>query len=374
MPTRTMTDLGIDPDAVEEALAANFTFPARWYSDPDIYALELEGIFSRSWQYAGPLCKLAEPGDHIVCQIGRVPILITRGRDRELHGFINVCRHRAFPVAVEDGNRSTLQCRYHAWTYDLDGSLRKAPRSEHEAEFDKSELCLLPVAVDTWNEFVFANPDPGAPPLREAFGGFGDLAAERGLDYTGYRYYGRYSYEVPANWKVWVENGSECYHCPSIHTQSFSDAFVTKLDVYEYVNSDRFLGQFTRYNPRAKKYRGAPPEDERQFRYVFLWPTTFLVQDDYVGFPGMIIPTGPESCRFVSDMFVHPECDEPTVTAWTEMWNQTLKEDTEAVGLQQPGLRSQMVPHGRLMPASESAIARFHRMVWEEVAHALERD
>ena len=373
MPTRAMTDLGIDPDAVEEALANNWTFPARWYSDPDIYGLELDGIFSRSWQYAGPLSKLAQPGDHIVCQIGRVPILITRDRDGELHGFINVCRHRAFPVAVEDGNRTTLQCRYHAWTYELDGSLRKAPRSEHEAVFDKSELCLLPVAVDTWNEFVFANPDPDAAPLSDAFEGFPALAGERGLDYTGYRYYGRYTYEVPANWKVWVENGSECYHCPSIHTKSFSDAFVTKLDVYEYVNSDRFLGQFTRYNPRAKKYRGAPPEDERQFRYVFLWPTTFLVQDDYVGFPGMIIPTGPESCRFISDMFVHPEADDEIVGQWTEMWNQTLEEDTEAVGLQQPGLRSQMVPHGRLMPASESAIARFHRMVWEEVAQALER-
>ncbi|MFL5865177.1 MAG: aromatic ring-hydroxylating oxygenase subunit alpha, partial [Solirubrobacteraceae bacterium] len=316
----------------------------------------------------------ALPIYHIVCQIGRVPILITRDGRGELHGFVNVCRHRAFPVAVEDGNRSTLQCRYHAWTYDLDGGLRKAPRSEHEADFDKSELCLLPVAVDTWNEFVFANPDPDAAPLSETFGEFEALAGERGLDFTGYRYYGRYTYEVPANWKVWVENGSECYHCPSIHTKSFTDAFVTKLDTYEYVNEHRFLGQFTRYNPRAKKYRGAPPADERQFRYVFLWPTTFLVQDDYVGFPGMIIPTGPDSCRFISDMFVHPECDEETVAQWTEMWNQTLEEDTEAVGLQQPGLRSQMVPHGRLMPASESAIARFHRMVWEEVAQALERE
>ena len=375
MPTRTMTDLGIDADAIEAALDANFTFPARWYSDPEIYALELDGVFSRSWQYAAPLCKLSEPGDRVVSQIGRVPILITRGRDGALHGFINVCRHRAFPVAVEDGNSSSLQCRYHAWTYDLDGRLRKAPRSEHETDFDPSELCLLPVAVDTWNGFVFANPDPGATPLREAFQGFDELAADRGMDPSGYRYYGRYSYEVPANWKVWVENGSECYHCPSIHTSSFSDAFVTKLNVYEYVNADRHLGQFTRSNPRAKRFKsdGAGGE-EYQFRYIFLWPTTFLVQDDYVAFPGMIIPTGPESCRFISDMFVHPDRDLESVAEWVEMWNQTLTEDSEAVGLQQPGLRSQMVPHGRLMPASESAITRFHRMVWEELAEALDRD
>lgn len=374
MPTKAVNDLAIDLDAVAEALDRNLTFPARWYSDPDVYAFELERIFARSWQYAGPLCKLEDPGDHIVCQVGRVPVLVTRDRHGELHGFVNVCRHRAFPVAVEDGNRKTLQCRYHAWTYELDGRLRKAPRSEHEAEFDKSELCLLPVSVATWNELVFVNPDPDAPSFSESFAEFEPLAAQRGLDLAGYRHYGRYTYEVPANWKVWVENGSECYHCPTVHKDSFSDAFVTSLDVYEYVDGARTLGQFTRYQPRAKTYPREPREHDRQFRYIYLWPSTFLVQDDFVGFPGVIIPTGPESCRFIADMYVHPDCDEETVAHWTEMWNQTLLEDTDVVGLQQPGLRSQMVPHGRLMPASESAIARFHRMVWESFAAALEED
>src|SRR5205085_1744299 len=98
-----MQDLGIDADEVEEALAGNLTFPARWYSDPDIYAFELGRIFNRCWQYAGSVHKLARPGDHIVCQMGRVPILITRDRTGRLNGFVNVCRHRAFPVALEDG-------------------------------------------------------------------------------------------------------------------------------------------------------------------------------------------------------------------------------------------------------------------------------
>ena len=126
MATRTLYDLGIDADAVEEALSRDMTFPARWYSDPDIYAFELEHIFTRSWQYAGSLDKLRRPGDHIVCRVGHVPLVVTLDRDGELHAFVNVCRHRAFPVAVEDGNRSTLQCGYHAWTYNLDGSLRAA--------------------------------------------------------------------------------------------------------------------------------------------------------------------------------------------------------------------------------------------------------
>lgn len=374
MPTTTMRDLGIDPDAVEDALARNMTFPARWYSDPQVYAFENERIFTRAWQYAGPLQKLAEPGDHIVCQVGQIPILVTRDRNGELHGFINVCRHRAYPVATCDGNRGTLQCAYHAWTYELDGRLRKAPRSEREAEFDPAEFSLLPVAIDTWNEFVFVNPDPEAAPLRECYPEFEPLAQERGLDFSGYRYHGQSIFEVPANWKVWVENASECYHCPTIHTHSFSDAFQAGADVYEYVDGARVLGQFTSYNPRAKDYPHPRKESDRHFRYAFMWPTTTLVQDDWVAFPAVIRPTGPETCQFIADMYVDPELSDEQAHHWVQMWNQTLSEDTNAVLLQQPGLRSQMVPHGRLMPASESAIARFHRMVWEAFSEALDED
>ena len=77
MPTKTLNALGIDPEAVEDALSRNMTFPARWYSDPDIYAIEIEKIFARSWQYAGRRAKLANPGDHLVCQVGQVPIVVT---------------------------------------------------------------------------------------------------------------------------------------------------------------------------------------------------------------------------------------------------------------------------------------------------------
>ena len=172
---------------------------------------------------------------------------------------------------------------------------------------------------------------------------------------------------------MWVENASECYHCPTVHTHSFSDAFVDDADVYEYVDGERILGQFTRYNDRAKRYPGTPRDEQIQFRYTYLWPVTTLVQDDYVAFPGTIVPTGPESCVFVADMFTHPDYDQQTLDERLEMWNATLEEDQEVVLLQQPGLRSQMVPNGRLMPASESAISRFHRMVFEAFAEVAQR-
>ncbi|HET6171682.1 MAG TPA: aromatic ring-hydroxylating dioxygenase subunit alpha [Gaiellales bacterium] len=370
--TRQAAVLGIDPEAIEAALAKDMTFPARWYSDPAIYDFELERIFTRAWQLVGSLDRVSRPGDCMVGNIGHVPVIVTRGLDGDLRGFVNVCRHRAYPVATADGNRKTLQCFYHGWTYKLDGSLHNAPRAGREACFDKSEFGLVPISVDTWDEFVFGNPDPDARSLRDTHPEFEPMLAERGLSFAGYEHHSSYSYEIAANWKVMVENGTECYHCPTVHKSSFSDAFEVDADVYEYVNRGQMLGQFTQYNPKPKRHPSDARASEKAFRFTYVWPSTFLAQDDYTAFTGVLTPTGPETCLFSGDFFAHPEADPKVIEDWIEMWNETFAEDVVAVAIQQPGLRSRMVPHGRLMPASESAISRFHRMVWEAMVEALD--
>ena len=93
------------------------------------------------------------------------PSAVVRGSDGVLRGLVNVCRHRGHLVVEGTGCRETLQCPYHAWTYDLDGSLRRAPRAEREPGFDPTGLSLARVSVDTWGPFVFVNPDPDAAPL-----------------------------------------------------------------------------------------------------------------------------------------------------------------------------------------------------------------
>jgi phenylpropionate dioxygenase-like ring-hydroxylating dioxygenase large terminal subunit len=371
MASGLLAELGIDLDAVEEALDRNYTFPARWYSDPRIYEFELERIFTRSWQIAVPLHKVERPGSFAVARVAHIPVVVVRGADGELRGFVNVCRHRAYPVAAEDGCRKTLQCAYHGWTYELDGRLRQAPRSEREPDFDPAEFSLVPVSVDTWCGYAWVNPDPEAPPFREVHPDAEPLALERGLDFSGYRYYGSYQYEIEANWKVWVENATECYHCPTVHKGSFSDAFDVDVDVYEYRNVGRILGQFTRYNPRARAFPVNGERTPNDFRFIYVWPTSFFAMDDFVAFPGIIVPTGPESCHFVAEMYVHPDLGEQAMEDWVEMYNRTLSEDADAVRVQQPGLRSRMVPNGRLMPGSESSISSFHRMVFDAFAEAL---
>ena len=140
--------------------AGNRSIPWDWYVDPAVARLEQETIFRRTWQYAGHTGEVAEPGSFTPARVGDVPVVLVRDQGGMLRAFVNVCRHRGYTLCEAPGKRETLQCAYHAWTYDLDGSLRNAPRADTEPGFDRDGLGLVPLAVDTWGPFVFVNPDP----------------------------------------------------------------------------------------------------------------------------------------------------------------------------------------------------------------------
>ena len=358
--------IAMSPSDLDARLAAGWTLPASWYADAALHDTELERVFARRWHLAGRLSALSRPGDRLVCQAGTVPVVVVRDGDRGLRGFVNVCRHRGHPVALEAGNAGRLQCRYHGWTYGLDGRLTGAPRCRLEPAFDKSDLSLLPVAVDVWRDLVFVNPDANAEPLARSVPELEEALADRGFEERpNLRFHSRWTYEIHGNWKAWTENAIECYHCPLVHRESFNDQYATDHEVYEVVNDGLVMAQFTRYRRRPD---GAAVDDGgRAFRFCLLYPSTMLVEDDFVLFLGTTVPTGPESCEFVADTYVSPELADDDLEAWLASWNRTLEEDLEVVAAQQRGLRSRAVPYGRLLQASEGAIAHFHRLVVDDL-------
>lgn len=136
-------ELGIDTDAISEGLQRGWSVPTRYYWDPDIYQFEQDVIYGRSWQYIAPKVKLSRPGDCVVGQAGHTPIVITCGEDGRIRGFVNVCRHRGHPVVGNDGSCTALVCPYHGWTYHLDGTLKRAPETQNEPEFQQDDLMVL---------------------------------------------------------------------------------------------------------------------------------------------------------------------------------------------------------------------------------------
>ena len=124
------------------------TLPYRWYSDPEQLRREHERVFARAWQYVGRADEAPVPGSWFTSVCGEIPVLVARGDDGELRAFLNVCRHRGAVLAEGAAERRSVQCRYHAWTYGLDGSLLAAPRADRESGLEPDALALLPLPTD----------------------------------------------------------------------------------------------------------------------------------------------------------------------------------------------------------------------------------
>jgi len=349
-----------------EELERGMTLPASFYSDAAVLELELDRIFGRTWQYAGVLEQVAESGTFLTCRAGKTPVVVVRGRDEELRAFVNVCRHRGHEVMQGCGRRETLQCPYHAWTYDLDGSLRKAPRSEREPGFVNADWSLHPVLVDTWGPLVFVNADLDAAPLAETLG---DLPAEllrRGLDPSTLDYKGR-SREllINANWKIVVENFLECYHCPVAH-QSFSRLLDVDPDAYQLTASRWSSSQYAPVrssNGRELPYDPTGEITHSQFHYI--WPNWTL--NTLPGPPHIRVlvfqPVDADRTATFVDGFWAPGTPDEIIDDITSFGAVVGQEDVELVESVHRGLRSGAIERGRLLLTSEHLIQHFQLLV-----------
>lgn len=355
---------------IDDGLENGWQLPASFYSDPQIFELEKELIFHRSWQYVTTTNKLQKTGDFITTRLGDIPIVITRDKDGELHGHVNACLHRLHPIAVGEGCKKIFQCRYHGWTYALNGQLRTAPRSQEDPNFDKSELQLTPIQVEVLGNLVFANADQAAAPLTEVAGNATELIDKLALDFSEWEHSGTFTYDIDANWKLFMENSLECYHCDLVHNSTFGEAFETDPDNYICENFDEVLTQVA---PLAS----APPSDQRavseldRFRLLFVWPVTAMSIDEYTGTIVRLVPQGAKRCRFIVETFARPGVDPQILQEWLAMYDATFKEDKEVVAAQQAGYDSQRVNRGRLMPLNESSIAMFQRRTWQALKDAI---
>jgi phenylpropionate dioxygenase-like ring-hydroxylating dioxygenase large terminal subunit len=332
------------------------TLPFGWYTDPEILRLERERILLPAWQYVGHTGQLARPG-YFAADVSRTPVVVTRDRDGILRGFVNVCRHRGHVVAAGEGGRETLQCPYHAWTYGLDGRLRKAPRSEEEPDFPQDELGLVPVAVDTWGPFVFANAGPDPEPLAQALGSLPAQVGKLGLDVDSLVHHSRWEAEIEANWKILSENFLECYHCQVAHP-AFSELVDVSPDAYVLATDGRLS---TQHGP----LRTVTPADELpRAQFHFLWPNLGI--NIFPGRPnfsiGPIVPLASDRTYRFLDYFFGPDVEPAWIDDLLAFDDQVGREDRALVEAVQRGVTSGAIEHGVLMSHSEQLIAHFQAL------------
>jgi choline monooxygenase len=338
------------------------TLPYSWYSDPGVLSRELDRIFRPAWQYAGHLGGLPGPGTYATARAGRTPVVLTRDRRGALHAFLNVCRHRGFPVAEGCGKRETIQCPYHAWTYGLDGSLRSAPRAEELDDFPRDELGLLPVAVDTWGPFIFVNTSRDPEPLAEALGSMPAQVAELGLDVDSLVFYTRWEAELEANWKIVCENFLECYHCQVAHPQ-LASMLDTSAEAYA-LSTD---GKLSSQRGPAKAGGGTAMHLDGELprsQFHFLWPN--LGVNIFPGRPnisiGPMVPLTPDRTYRFLDYFFGADVDQAWIDELMAFDDQVGVEDRVLVEGVQRGVGSGALEHGYLMGHSEQLIGHFQEL------------
>ncbi len=187
-----------------------------FYTDPDIYALELERIIYRNWILAGHQSQLPNPGDFKVLDVAGESAIIVRGTNGSLKGFANVCRHRGSLVCLaHEGHADKFACPYHGWTYDIDGKLIAARNMPED--FDMAAHGLNPVSVDVIHGLIFVCFTDTPPSLE---GARRDLAEPMAMfDFENLKVAAQKNYEIPANWKLSIENYQECYHCATAHPE-----------------------------------------------------------------------------------------------------------------------------------------------------------
>jgi choline monooxygenase len=351
-----------------ESLERGYTLPADWYTDKDMFRIEQRRIFRRTWQYAGLVEQVARPGDFFTYRAGDLSLIILRDDSGTLRAFVNVCRHRGSQLVLEEhGHRVTLQCQYHAWTYNLDGSLRAAPAAKDEPGFDRCDFPLFQVQIETWGPFLFVNPDLHAPPLSTVLGQLPELVTATGLDLGAIRRRVRREYDIKANWKVVVDNYLECYHCPVAHP-----GFCDLIDVndYEVTEYEWFSAQTGAVKEAAKRGKrdnlyevGAGVRDGF---YAYLWPNFTL--NIYPG-PGNVSLNLFEPVDTHRTLAVYEYCfadavPDEQVEDFTRFIDQVQNEDVALCESVQRGLRTGYFDQGRLMLSRENGLRHFQKLVY----------
>ena len=205
--------------SIDELIASQkpgHSLDQRFYTDPEIYDLEIEKIVNRNWIFAGHASQLPEPGDFKVLNVAQESAIIVRGKDGKLKGFANVCRHRGSLVCLDQqGHADKFMCPYHGWMYDIDGNLTAARNMKDD--FDMSTHGLKSVSVGEIYGLILVCFDNNPPSLE---GAIRDLEEPMGMyDFENLKLAAQKSYAIPANWKLSIENYQECYHCATAHPE-----------------------------------------------------------------------------------------------------------------------------------------------------------
>ncbi|KAK5094845.1 hypothetical protein LTS08_008463 [Lithohypha guttulata] len=229
--------------------------PASWYSSKELYQLERRAIFSKKWMLVSHKLSLPEIGTWRRFEEAGFQFFLCKEGTGEIRGFHNICRHRAFPVVTEDSGKSKIfACKYHGWSYGLNGSLAKAPGYQDVENFDKSKNGLWPVHVHVdAHGFIWVNLDSAttaSSTWEDDFNSVDQNPRHKEFDFDDYVFDHSWGMNGDYNWKTLADNYNECYHCATAHPDARA---VSDLHAYKVETKGSIIEHFANTKPEQEK-------------------------------------------------------------------------------------------------------------------------
>jgi len=366
------TDIVVKPrDVMPEGAT---TLPAAYYVDADYFAREMAALFGRMWICAGRAEQVERPGQFFIREVLGESIIVTRAPSGRVHAFYNVCRHRGTKLCTDHEGTfaGSIQCPYHAWTYDLEGRLIGAPHMEEVPHFRKDQYPLHQVHADVWDGHIFLNLARDPQPLLAQLA---DLPSKfKPWRMADLRLGRRIVYDVRANWKLLIQNYNECLHCPNLHPA------LNKLSHYLSGENEplraSYMGGRMDLRPGVATLSmdgtcpraflpGLSAEDVRRVYYYAIFPNMLLsLHPDYM-LVHTLWPIAPDRTINICEWHFQPETlAQPDFNASDaiDFWDMTNRQDWHVCELSQAGISSRAYTPG---PYSnrEDLLYAFDRMI-----------
>ena len=329
------------------------TLPAHYYTDRAWFDAEMDRIFAGMWIHVCRIDQIARRGEFVRRDIGTASVLIVGDGTGHARAFHNVCRHRGTRLcdAHAGSFAGSIQCPYHAWTYDLEGCLIGAPLMDDVEGFRRADYGLRALGCDVWDGHVFINL-AGAPTtaLGHQLGDLPSRFAPWGMQ--DLRLVHRVEYNVAANWKLIVQNYNECLHCPIIHP--LLNQMHHYLGAANVPSTETYCGGAMGFKAgietlsidgrrRRAVLPGLGPDERAAVHYFAIYPNLLLtLHPDYM-LTVTIWPQAPDRTRLVSEWHFHPdEIAKPgfVYEDAVEFWDVTNREDWAISERSQQGIAS----------------------------------
>lgn len=328
---------------------------AKYFTDESLFKSSMEEVFYKNWLLACHASQVSNAGDFLTINIFDQDIIITHSREGGIKAFYNVCQHRGHKLAEGSGNKKLLVCRYHAWSYDLDGNLKAAPHSNKVPGFDAAKICLTEIRLEVFLGFVFINLDPDCQSMDETFPGIRDEILKLCPEVEQRKYAYHHTANEGCNWFVAVENYNECYHCGHCHPAFAKGIIDPNSYAIEPYGDLKVLHHTSKPSHSDDAWYDVSGADYGSF---FIWPASSIQF-----YPGGVVnsfawrPLKVDDVRVFRGFYSDDgEVDETLQTVIDNDRETTFQEDLDIVKQVQRGLNSRGYKPGPLVLNPEGGI------------------